>query len=126
GPLTSPDGPSDEPWMEHGLPGRTTIDRLLALDLTGLLPDTLLRKADRATMAASLEGRAPFLDHHLVELACRLPVALKIRGLATKRVLRRAVADVVPPPIRRRGKRGVPGPLAAWSAGPAEAVGGAQ
>ena len=102
------------------MPGRSTIDRLLALDLTGLLPDTLLRKADRATMAASLEGRAPFLDHHVVELACRLPVALKVRGLATKRVLRRAVADIVPSAIRRRVKRGLTVPLAAWIAGPLE------
>src|SRR5262245_39213421 len=120
GPLGSPVGPADEPWTDDGPPGRTTIDRLLALDLTGLLPDTLLRKADRATMAASLEGRAPFLDHHVVELACRLPVALKVRGLVTKRVLRRAVADVVPPPIRRRVKRGLTVPLAAWIAGPLE------
>src|SRR5207249_667383 len=68
--------------------------------------------------AASLEGRAPFLDHRLVEFACRLPVELKVRGLATKRVLRKAVADLVPPPIRRRVKRGLTVPLAAWLAGP--------
>jgi asparagine synthase (glutamine-hydrolysing) len=91
---------------------------LLALDLTGYLPDTLLRKVDRATMAASLEGRAPFLDHHVVELACRLPVTLKVRGLVTKRVLRRAVADLVPPAIRRRVKRGLTVPLAKWIVGP--------
>ena len=69
-------------------------------------------------MAASLEGRAPFLDHDLVEFACRLPVALKLRGLATKRVLRRAVADVVPAPILGRVKRGLTVPLAHWLAGP--------
>ena len=120
GPLSSPDCSTGEPGVDYALPGRSTIDRLLALDLTGLLPDTLLRKADRATMAASLEGRAPFLDHHVVELACRLPVALKVRGLATKRVLRRAVADIVPSAIRRRVKRGLTVPLAAWIAGPLE------
>ena len=81
-------------------------------------PTTSWRKLDRATMAASLEGRAPFLDHHLVEFACRLPVALKLRGLATKRVLRHAVADLVPAPIRRRVKRGLTVPLAHWLAGP--------
>src|SRR5436309_14515985 len=69
-------------------------------------------------MAASLEGRAPFLDHHLVDFACRLPVTLKLRGLASKRVLRRAVADLVPGAIRRRVKRGLTVPLAAWLAGP--------
>jgi asparagine synthase (glutamine-hydrolysing) len=118
GPLAASGCSLGLPSADGGLPGRTTIDRLLALDLTGYLPDTLLRKVDRATMAASLEGRAPFLDHHLVELACRLPVTLKVRGLVTKRVLRRAVADLVPPAIRRRVKRGLTVPLATWIAGP--------
>jgi asparagine synthase (glutamine-hydrolysing) len=118
GPLAVSDDPRSLPSAGDGLPGRTTVDRLLALDLTGYLPDTLLRKVDRATMAASLEGRAPFLDHHVVELACRLPARLKLRGLVTKRVLRRAVADLVPPAIRRRVKRGLTVPLATWIAGP--------
>jgi asparagine synthase (glutamine-hydrolysing) len=69
-------------------------------------------------MAASLEGRAPFVNHHLVELACRLPAELKLRGLLGKRVLRRAVADLVPGQIVRRVKRGLAVPLAAWLAGP--------
>ena len=94
------------------------MDALLALDLTGYLADDLLPKLDRATMAASLEGRAPYLDHHLVEFACRLPATLKLRGLSTKRVLKRAVADLVPASIRRRVKRGLTVPLAAWLAGP--------
>lgn len=121
--LATPDGPlaaaataPDDP--PASLPGRTTVDRLLGLDLTGHLPDTLLRKVDRATMAASLEGRAPLLDRHLVELVCRLPSALKMHGFATKRVLRRAVADVVPAPILRRVKRGLTVPLTSWIAGP--------
>jgi asparagine synthase (glutamine-hydrolysing) len=116
--LATPGGPLSHPPPAEDLPGRTAIDRLLALDLSGYLPDDLLRKLDRATMAASLEGRAPLLDHHLVEFACRLPVALKVRGLATKRVLRRAVADLVPAPILRRVKRGLTVPLAHWLAGP--------
>jgi asparagine synthase (glutamine-hydrolysing) len=69
-------------------------------------------------MAASLEGRAPFLDHRLVEFACRLPARLKVRGLTGKLVLREAVADLVPAAIRRRVKRGLTVPLAAWIAGP--------
>jgi asparagine synthase (glutamine-hydrolysing) len=123
--LATPGGPlapAGHPlgWLTPAIepPGRSTVDQLLSLDLTGYLPDVLLRKVDRATMAASLEGRAPFLDHHLVEFACRLPVALKLRGPVTKRVLRRAVADVVPAAIRRRIKRGLSVPLAAWLAGP--------
>ncbi len=121
GPLAASCDPLGRRSGNGGLPGRTTIDRLLALDLTGYLPDTLLRKADRATMAASLEARAPFLDHHLVELACRLPITLKVRGLVTKRVLRRAVADLVPSVIRRRVKRGLTVPLTGWIAGPLQA-----
>jgi asparagine synthase (glutamine-hydrolysing) len=66
----------------------------------------------------SLEGRAPFLDHHLVEFACRLPANLKIRGITGKVVLRRAVADLVPPSVLRRRKRGLTTPLAPWIAGP--------
>ncbi len=111
GPLAVPPEPATPA-------ARTPIDALLALDLTGYLPDDLLVKLDRAGMAASLEGRAPFLDHHLVEFAARLPVELKVQGLATKRVLRRAVADLVPAPILRRVKRGLTVPLAAWLAGP--------
>src|SRR5205085_11515228 len=82
------------------------------------LRDDLLTNLDRATMAASLEGRAPFVNHRLVELACRLPGELKLRRVVGKRVLRRAVADLVPPAIVRRVKRGLAVPLAAWLAGP--------
>jgi asparagine synthase (glutamine-hydrolysing) len=116
-----PGGPIHQPPEPDALPARTEIDALLAQDLVGYLADDLLPKLDRATMAASLEGRAPFLDHRLVELACRLPVESKLRGLATKRVLRRAVADVVPTPILRRMKRGLTVPLADWLAGPLRA-----
>jgi len=116
--LATPGGPLALPPEPAALPARSAIDALLALDLTGYLTDDLLPKLDRASMAASLEGRAPFLDHRLVEFASRLPIEHKVRGLATKRVLRRAVADLVPPPIRRRVKRGLTVPLAAWLAGP--------
>src|SRR2546428_166936 len=113
-----PGGPLAAPPEPAALPARSAIDALLALDLTGYLTDDLLPKLDRASMSASLEGRAPFLDHRLVEFACRLPVELQVRRLATQRVLRQAVADLVPPPIRRRVKRGLTVPLAAWLAGP--------
>jgi asparagine synthase (glutamine-hydrolysing) len=99
-------------------PARSELDALLALDLTGYLPNDLLVKVDRALMAASLEGRAPFLDHHLVEFVCGLAADLKLRGVIGKRVLRRAVADLVPKRIRRRVKRGLTVPLATWLAGP--------
>jgi asparagine synthase (glutamine-hydrolysing) len=128
--LTVPDGPLEDADASHSsarataaavdaeFPPRTELDRLLGLDLTGYLRDELLTNLDRATMAASLEGRAPFVNHHLVELACRLPAGLKLRRLVGKRVLRHAVADLVPASIIRRVKRGLSVPLAAWLAGP--------
>jgi asparagine synthase (glutamine-hydrolysing) len=116
--LTTPDGPLRVPPPATEVPARTELDALLGFDLVGYLPDDLLAKLDRGCMAASLEGRAPFMDRALVELACRLPIELKMRGVATKRVLRRAVADLVPAPIRRRTKRGLTVPLATWLAGP--------
>src|SRR5262245_15550773 len=119
--VVAPGGPLGSATEPPAPGARTELDRLLELDLTGYLPDDLLVKLDRACMAASLEGRAPFLDHHLVEFACRLPIDLKIRGVVTKRVLRSAVADLVPPSIRRRVKRGLSVPLASWLAGPLHA-----
>jgi asparagine synthase (glutamine-hydrolysing) len=117
GPLATGSGPDDSDTRQ-GPPARGELDALLGLDLTGYLRDELLTNLDRATMAASLEGRAPFLNHHLVELACRLPAGLKLRGAIGKRVLRRAVADIVPAHTRRRVKRGLAVPLAAWLGGP--------
>ena len=118
--LAAPGGPlgaADDPGVAAPV-ARSELDALLALDLTGYLRNELLTQLDRATMAASLEGRAPFLDHHLVEFACRLAPDLKLRGAVGKRVLRRAVADLVPAHTRRRIKRGLAVPLAAWLAGP--------
>jgi asparagine synthase (glutamine-hydrolysing) len=116
--LAGPVSPLVPPADPHALPARSELDALLGLDLVGYLRDDLLTNLDRATMAASLEGRAPFLNHHLVELACRLPAEFKLRGVIGKRVLRRAVADLVPTSTRRRVKRGLSVPLAAWLAGP--------
>ena len=116
--LAAPDGPLHTSTSPDPPAARTELDALLGIDLTGHLRDELLTNLDRATMAASLEGRAPFVNHHLVEFACRLPAEFKLRGVIGKRVLRRAVADLVPAAIRRRVKRGLSVPLAAWFAGP--------
>ena len=117
--LATPGGPLDVPVDDPVTPpARSEVDALLALDLTGYLADDLLVKLDRATMAASLEGRAPFLDRRLVEFACRLPVELKLRHGIGKRVLRDAIADLIPSTIRRRIKRGLTVPLARWIGGP--------
>ena len=116
--LATPGGPLAPPPEPEALAARSDVDMLLGLDLTNFLPDDLLVKLDRATMSASLEGRAPFLDHRLVEFACRLPAALKLRGSTGKLVLRRAVDDLVPRAILRRKKRGLTVPLAEWISGP--------
>jgi asparagine synthase (glutamine-hydrolysing) len=116
--LAVPGGPLVVDGAPDGFAARSELDGLLGLDLTGYLRDELLTNLDRATMAASLEGRAPFMNHRLVELACRLPADVKLRHVVGKRVLRRAVADLVPATIRRRVKRGLAVPLAAWLAGP--------
>jgi asparagine synthase (glutamine-hydrolysing) len=94
--------------------GADPLDRLLHLNLRTYLVDDLLPKVDRMSMAHGLEVRSPFLDHELVELALRLPRDLRIRGLARKRVLRAATADLLPPELRRRRKHGFGVPLARW------------
>jgi asparagine synthase (glutamine-hydrolysing) len=78
-----------------------------------------LATADRASMAASLELRAPFLDHRLVELVGRIPAGLRLQGFGRlKRLLKRAVADRLPPVILARGKQGFGVPLSEWFRGP--------
>ena len=90
------------------------LGRLFELDVRTYLPDDILVKVDIASMAHSLEVRAPFVDHHVMELAAGLPTALKIQGLTGKVLLKRAFADLVPEPILRRSKRGFSLPLARW------------
>jgi asparagine synthase (glutamine-hydrolysing) len=76
--------------------------------------DDLLVKADRMSMAHGLEVRSPFLDADLLAYATRLPPRLKARGLSLKRVLKAAVADIVPKEIVDRPKRGFGVPLDRW------------
>ena len=85
---------------------RTDVDRYL--------PDDLLVKVDIASMATSLEVRAPFLDRELVEYAMRLPTRLKIQAGRGKWLLRRAFADALPPETAARGKQGFGLPIGTW------------
>ena len=78
----------------------------------------LLMKQDQMSMAASIESRVPFLDHPLVEFVARAPRRLKLRGLTTKWILRRAMAGVLPPEILTRKKMGFPVPVGSWLRGP--------
>jgi asparagine synthase (glutamine-hydrolysing) len=90
----------------------------LRADQSEWLPHNLLAKVDRATMAASLEARVPFLERPLVEWAAGLPDAQRIRGSVTKHVLREAFRDQLPPRVLARPKHGFDLPLAAWIRGP--------
>jgi asparagine synthase (glutamine-hydrolysing) len=93
------------------------LGRTLYADTLTYLPGDLLVKVDIATMANSLEGRSPLLDHPLVEFAAGLPSRLKLRRGTGKHVLRRAVADLLPGPILRRRKKGFGVPVSAWFRG---------
>jgi asparagine synthase (glutamine-hydrolysing) len=75
-------------------------------------------KLDRMAMANSLEGRAPFLDHRLIEFAVRLPVALRIRNRRGKHLLRRAAARWLPQAVLEKRKQGFGVPLGQWFRGP--------
>jgi asparagine synthase (glutamine-hydrolysing) len=92
------------------------LDQLLSADLKTYLHE-LLMKQDQMSMAASIESRVPFLDHKLVEFAARLPVNMKLRGLTTKFILRRAMRDRLPKEILTRRKMGFPVPVGAWLRG---------
>jgi len=97
--------------------GLSTLSRLLHANFVSYLPDDLLVKTDRCTMANSLEARSPFLDRELIEFVARLPDDLKLRGQHTKVILREAFADLLPPAINRRGKMGFGVPVGAWFRG---------
>jgi asparagine synthase (glutamine-hydrolysing) len=89
-------------------------DVLRRLDLTTRLPDLVVHNLDRQSMAASLEARVPYLDHHVVELAMRIPPAILLRGGERKDPLRRALARVLPAEVARRKKRGMTAPRRGW------------
>jgi asparagine synthase (glutamine-hydrolysing) len=94
------------------------ITRRTFLDVRTWLPDQMLTKVDRASMAYSLEARVPFLDHRIVELALSLPDEAKITILTLKRFLRLAFRDLLPPSLLRRPKHGFRVPLDEWLRGP--------
>jgi asparagine synthase (glutamine-hydrolysing) len=97
--------------------GRDPVTAASLADLVTYLPCDLMTKVDIASMAHGLECRAPFLDHRVVELAARMPARWKLRGGRGKWILRRAFADLLPEPIRRRGKMGFGVPLDHWFRG---------
>lgn len=100
-----------------GMEGRTPLSQLLLANFTSYLADDLLVKADRCTMANSLESRSPFLDRALMEYVAALPDRFKLDGGRTKAILRDAFADLIPAEIDRRPKTGFGVPLDTWFRG---------
>jgi asparagine synthase (glutamine-hydrolysing) len=97
--------------------GAPPLSRMSYVDLRTWLPDDLLVKADRMSMAHSLELRVPFLDHVLVEYATRLPRSLRLRGGVTKYLLKRYAERLLPHEIVYRSKKGFPVPTESWFRG---------
>ena len=103
------------------LPAPRVLDDSVATmlrDATGYLPDDILTKVDRASMAVSLETRVPFLDHRLAAVAARIPLAMKVRGGKGKHILRAALFARAPAALFDRPKAGFAVPVGQWIKGP--------
>lgn len=97
--------------------GPTRLDRVLDVDINTYLPDDLLVKIDRASMAHSIEARSPFLDHEVVEFAARIPAKYKWHRGNKKWILKRAFEDYIPETVQGRSKQGFSVPVDAWFRG---------
>ena len=100
-------------WLERN-PQRDDLSSMLYLDTKIWLPDNLLMKGDKMTMAASLESRMPLLDYKLIEYAASIPSSAKIKSLKAKYLLKQAFADFLPEPILTRKKMGFNVPTGIW------------
>jgi asparagine synthase (glutamine-hydrolysing) len=112
----SPGLPAAPPFTPRGRI-HDALDRALAVDVARSLPDQLLVKMDIATMASSLEARAPLLDYRLVEWTARLPTSFKQRGRQRKRLIADALARHIPAEMFKRPKMGFTAPIPAWLRG---------
>lgn len=101
-----------------GIDPQDLLARLLTIDTKLGLEGDMLVKADRMSMATSLEGRVPLLDHPLVEMVAAIPSRFKMRGMRTKVLLRAAMADVLPPETTQGPKQGFNVPIPSWLNGP--------
>ncbi len=103
-----------QPYFESG---QDALSQLLHLDIKTWLPDDLLLKNDKMTMAHAIEARVPYLDHELVEFMASLPSKYKLNLFQDKYIMRKAMRDTVPRAICRRRKTGFTVPLGNWFAG---------
>ncbi|HEU5459279.1 MAG TPA: asparagine synthase C-terminal domain-containing protein, partial [Pyrinomonadaceae bacterium] len=90
------------------------VTRMQSVDTRLYLAEDILTKVDRASMAVSLEVRAPFLDPRVAEYVASLPCRYKLRGQKTKYILKKAVKELLPPFVTKRGKKGFGVPVAEW------------
>ncbi len=104
--------PLMNPYMNAGQ--AHPVAQLVEANMLSYLPDDLLIKADRCSMQASLEARAPFLDHELAEFAATIPFNLKLKGSRSKHILKEAARGLLPDEIIERKKHGFGLPLGAW------------
>jgi len=105
------------PYLEHietERPESDFLSRMTYLELKLRLPELLLMRVDKITMATSVEARVPFLDHHLVEYAMGVPRSLKVEGTSGKHILKRALEDILPRDLLYSPKRGFGAPIRAW------------
>ena len=100
--------------IENERPGSDFLARMTYLELKLRLPELLLMRVDKITMATSVEARVPFLDHHLVEYALGVPRSLKVEGTSGKHILKRALEDILPRDLLYTRKRGFGAPVREW------------